>query len=152
LIISLGVVLQVLQIIVSIRQRKELADTTGDPWNGRTLEWATSSPPPFYNFAIIPEVHSRDAFWEMKKEKKEAQPKYEDIHMPKNTASGIYISIFVFLIGFAFVWHITWLVIVGILGSIYFLIQRTFDEETEYTLPAVEVAKIEASIAERHRK
>ena len=150
LIISLGVVLQVLQIIVSIRQRKQLADTTGDPWNSRTLEWATSSPPPFYNFAVIPEVHGRDAFWEMKKEKKETQPKYEDIHMPKNTASGIYISIFVFLIGFAFVWHITWLVIVGILGSIYFLIQRAFDEDTEYTLPAAEVAKIEAAIAKRH--
>jgi cytochrome o ubiquinol oxidase subunit 1 len=150
-IIACGAALQVLQIIVSVKQRKENLDATGDPWNGRTLEWATSSPPPVYNFAIIPEVRERDAFWEikeaeknMKSTKKKAAPRYQDIHMPKNTAMGIYISAFAFLMGFAFIWHITWLIVVGLIGAIASVIIRSFDEETEYTIPAAEVANIEA--------
>jgi cytochrome o ubiquinol oxidase subunit 1 len=144
IIIGCAVALQVLQIIVSIRERKKNMDTTGDPWNGRTLEWATASPPPVYNFAIIPTVHSRDAFWEMKKDKTELKnAKYEDIHMPKNTAMGIYISGFVFLFGFAMVWDIIWLAVVGVIGSIFCIIIRTFDEKTEYVLSAAKVAEIE---------
>ncbi len=145
-IIVLAVVLQVLQLFVSILQRKQNLDTTGDPWNGRTLEWSTASPAPFYNFAIIPVVKSRDAFWEMKNsgELKAEKPKYEDIEMPKNTAMGIYLAIFVFLIGFSFVWHINWLVVVGLIGSIVCVIIRTFDEHTEYVVTAAEIAKLEA--------
>ncbi len=142
-IISCGVLLQVIQIIVSVIQRKQNLDVTGDPWNGRTLEWATSSPPPHYNFAVIPKVQTRDAFWEMK-QKKDLQPKqYEDILLPKNTGMGIYVSGFVFLIGFAFVWHILWLGILGFIGAIACVIIRSFDEGTEYTIPAAEVARME---------
>jgi len=145
-IIACGVSLQIVQVVVSIKQRKQNLDTTGDPWNGRTLEWSTVSPPPFYNFAIIPKVASRDAFWEMKQNKKSKQEKmqYEDIYMPKNTAMGIYVAGFVFLVGFALVWHIIWLAVAGLLGATICVIIRTFDEETEYVLPAAEVAKIEA--------
>ncbi len=159
-VIALATGLQVLQIIVSIFQRKRNLDTTGDPWNGRTLEWATSSPPPFYNFAIIPEVHSRDAFWEMKNAHDSLQvahrlknpqainsklqaSQYESIHMPKNTAMGIYLAAFVFLTGFAFVWHIIWLIVVGLIGAITCVIIRTFDEETEYVITAEELEKME---------
>jgi cytochrome o ubiquinol oxidase subunit 1 len=146
IIISLGVILQVVQIVVSIIQRRKNLDHTGDPWNGRTLEWATSSPPPIYNFAIIPKVKARDAFWEMKKNEnwKLKKENYEDIEMPKNTAVGIYISGFVFLIGFAFVWHIIWLAAAGLIGAIVCLVIRSFDRETEYIIPAAEVARIEA--------
>ncbi len=145
LIIAAGAALQIWQMIVSFRQRKENLDMTGDPWNGRTLEWAISSPPPVYNFAVIPEVRERDAFWEMKKAGKPAAPvKYEDIEMPKNTAMGIYISGFAFLIAFAMIWHILWLGLVGLVGAIACVITRSFDEETEYVIPAAEVAKIEA--------
>lgn len=146
LVIALGVMLQVLQIIVSIKQRKKNLDVTGDPWNARSLEWATFSPPPIYNFAVIPKVRDRDAFWEMKKDEnwKSKLEDYEDIEMPKNTAMGIYISAFVFLIGFAFVWHIIWLAILGLIGSIVCLIIRSFDEETEYIITAKQVAKIES--------
>lgn len=149
IVIATGVVLQIAQIVASFIQKKHLVDTTGDPWNGRSLEWATASPPPFYNFAVIPQISSRDAFWEMKKQ---GIPKtvYEDIHMPKNTAAGIYISIFAFLMGFAFVWEINWLAAVSIVGMIVVFIIRGFDEHSEYTLPAAEVQRIEEERAVKH--
>ncbi|MDO8515924.1 MAG: cbb3-type cytochrome c oxidase subunit I [bacterium] len=146
-IIACGVLTQVAQIFVSFKRRKENMDTTGDPWNGRTLEWATSSPPPFYNFARIPEVTERDAFWEMKKvlsaEHQAPSKKYEDIEMPKNTASGIYISGFAFLFGFALVWHIIWLAVASVIGAIVCTIVRSLDEHTEYVIPAAEIEKME---------
>jgi len=150
-ILSCGALLQVWQIIWSVMQRRrpENIDTTGDPWDGRTLEWATFSPPPVYNFAIIPEAGERDAWWEMKEEtrgkRQETIKKYEDIEMPRNTAMGIYISGFAFLAGFGFVWHIVWMIVLGLVGAIACVIIRSFDEETEYVIPAAEVARIEAN-------
>jgi len=135
-------VLQIVQIIASFMQKRHLRDVTGDPWDGRTLEWATASPPPAYNFSIIPTADKRDAFWEMK-QKGIAPPKYEDIHMPKNTAAGIYVSIFAFLGSFAFVWHIMWLAVASIIGMIVVMIVRGFDEHSEYTIPAEEVERME---------
>lgn len=146
LILCLGALIQIIQLIVSIRERKQNRDTMGDPWNARTLEWATSSPPPFYNFAVIPTVTSRDAFWEMKKQKK-SPIKYHDIEMPKNTAMAIYLSGFVFLFGFAMVWHIIWLAIVSLLCAIACAFIRSMDENNEYVLTAAEIEKIER----RHR-
>jgi cytochrome o ubiquinol oxidase subunit 1 len=148
LIIALGLALQVVQILASIMQRKQLADTTGDPWDARTLEWSTASPPPAYNFAAIPEVHDRDVFWRMKQDGRPELPKV-DIHMPRSTASGIYISAFAFLAGFGFVWEIVWLVVVSIIGIIIVFIMKGFDEDSEYTLPAVEVARLEQGHAKR---
>lgn len=136
-IIMCGVIAQIIQVIVSIREKKR---ATGDPWNGRTLEWATTSPPPFYNFAVIPPVTTRDAFWEIKKRGAKPQ-KYEDIMMPKNTGMGVYISGFAFLIGFALVWHILALGIVGFVGVVACLIIRALDEDTEYLLPASKIEK-----------
>ncbi len=145
IIIMIAVGLQILQLIVSIIQRKQNQDLTGDPWNGRSLEWATASPPPFYNFAVIPPVHSREAFWDIKKEKVK-KVKYEDIELPKNTAMGIYISGFVFLFGLAMVWHATLFAIIGLVGAIGCVILRTFDDNTEYILTAAEVEKIEKKV------
>jgi cytochrome o ubiquinol oxidase subunit 1 len=141
-IIALAVGIQILQVIVSIRQRKQNRDLTGDPWNGRSLEWATSSPPPFYNFAVIPQVESRDPFWEMKK-KKNLPVKYEDIKLPKNTPMGIYIAGFLFLFGVAMVFQATLFALIGLFGAIGCVLIRTFDDETEYVLTAAEVEKIE---------
>ncbi len=143
LIIGCAAACQVLQIIISVIKRKD--NPAGrDPWNGRTLEWATTSPPPEYNFAIIPTVTDRDAFWEIKQS---AIPNnnYQDIHMPKNTAMGIYISAFVFLAGFAIVWHIIWLIVAGLIGAIACVIIRSFDEDTEYVISASQVKQIEES-------
>lgn len=148
LIICLGVALQLAQIVASFIQKRHLVDTTGDPWDGRSLEWSTASPPPSYNFAVIPEVKSRDAFWDMKRLGL-PKPKYEDIHMPKNTATGIYISLFAFLAGFGFVWEMNWLAVISIIAVIVVVVRRMFDEHTEYTIPAEEVRQMEEA---RERK
>ncbi len=143
LIIVVAVILQVVQLIVSIKNRRQLRDTTGDPWNGRSLEWSTPSPIPFYNFPVIPQVHSRDAYWEMKKQKNKSPIIYEDIVLPKNTAMGIYLAAFLFLFGLAMVWQATLFAIIGLTGAIICMIKRTFDENTEYVLPASEVEKLD---------
>jgi cytochrome o ubiquinol oxidase subunit 1 len=145
MVLLVGAMVQVLQVIVSIWQRRRNRDTTGDPWDGRTLEWSTPSPVPFYNFATIPEVHSRDAFWEMKQAGKPAPKRYEDIELPKNTPFGIYIAVGAFIFGFAMVWHMFLLAAVAAVGILVCIIIRTFDEETEYVLPASKVKELEAA-------
>jgi cytochrome o ubiquinol oxidase subunit 1 len=144
-LIACGILCQLIQFYVSIRDRDQNRDLTGDPWGGRTLEWATSSPPPFYNFAIVPEIHERDAFWEMK-EKGDAykQPAhYEEIHMPKNSGAGIIIAAFATVFGFAMIWHIWWMAIVGFAGIVVTWIIKSFDEDVDYYVPVAEVEKLE---------
>jgi cytochrome o ubiquinol oxidase subunit 1 len=144
-IICLGVFFQLLQFGVSIWKRKENLDTTGDPWNGRTLEWSTPSPVPFYNFAVIPEVHDRDAFWDMKHTKRSVpEPEYEDITIPRNTPFALVIALLALVFGFAVVWHIWWLAILGMLGVIVCIIVRTTADNTEYVLSAAKVESLEA--------
>jgi cytochrome o ubiquinol oxidase subunit 1 len=144
LLILIGVGFQVLQLYVSFKERKENKDTTGDPWNGRTLEWSLPSPPPFYNFAITPEVHERDAFWMMKHTQSTPQPiKYHDLHMPKNTPTGVYIGALSFLFGFGLIWYMFWLAALSGLGMIICIIMRLREKEVDYYLPAKEVEKIE---------
>ncbi|MBX6334001.1 cbb3-type cytochrome c oxidase subunit I [Candidatus Saccharibacteria bacterium] len=146
-IIITGVLTQVLQIIVSIIQRKKNLDTTGDPWDGRTLEWSTTSPPPHYNFAVTPVVDRIDPFWYQKHgHKKEAEkPKYADILMPKNSAAGIIIGGFALLFGFAIIWKIWPLVIIGLVGAIVTLIIRATSDDTEYVITADELKRMEAA-------
>lgn len=144
-LVGIGFAFQLLQLYVSIRDRKELADKTGDPWNGRTLEWMTTSPPPFYNFAHEPEVHDRDAFWEMKRRGEEyrAKPPFKEIHMPSNTGAGFYIGALSFIFGFAMVWHMFWLALLCGLGMIIAVIARLYERNTEYYVTKEEVEKIE---------
>ncbi|KDN13656.1 Cytochrome O ubiquinol oxidase subunit I [Snodgrassella communis] len=145
-IIALGVVCMVIQVVVSCLHRKENLDVTGDPWDGRTLEWSTSSPVPFYNFATQPQVESRDAFWDEKEKgiayKKPA--KYEEIHMPKNTAAGLVIGVFSLIFGFAMIWHIWWMAIVGFAGMIISFIAKSFDTDVDYYVPVAEIEAIES--------
>jgi cytochrome o ubiquinol oxidase subunit 1 len=145
LIIAFGIFLQLVQLFVGFRDKNKNLDVTGDPWDGRTLEWSLSSPPPFYNFAFIPQVQSRDAFWRMKeKGTVDNHPtKYEDIHMPKNTGVGVYVGAFGFAFGFALIWHIWWLVALGLVGMVVLVIVRSFDNDTDYYVPAAEVERIE---------
>jgi cytochrome o ubiquinol oxidase subunit 1 len=141
LTIAIGVALQLAQILASVIERKRLA-TTDDPWDGRTLEWAAGSPPASYNVTHIPTVSTRDAFWEMKR-KGLGKPKYEDIQVVKNTSAGIWISLFAFLAGFGFVWDIKWLWAVSLMAVIVSVMRKAFDENSEYTIPATEVKKME---------
>lgn len=143
ILIMIGIGFQVLQMIVSIRQRKENMVDAGDPWDGRTLEWATTSPPPFYNFAITPEVHERDLFNELPEIKKMESTQYEDIYLPKNSGIGVYIGALSFLFGFAIVWHIMWLAGVSFIGVLACTIARMAEKETEYCVSAEEVEKFE---------
>lgn len=140
-LISLGTLVIIYQIVEAIKKKRK--DKTGDPWNGRTLEWATSSPPPFYNFAVIPKVESRDAFWEEKKKGIKREKEYRPFEMPKGTATGIYIAIFAFLFGFSMVWHIFWLAALSLVGAICFVVVRTFDENTEYEVEISDIEKTE---------
>ncbi len=146
-----GIAFQILQLVVSVKQRKNNLDTTGDPWNGRTLEWSVPSPAPLYNFAIEPVVRERDPFWEQKQKETThpESPHYEDIHLPKNTGMGIVIAGFAFVFGFAVIWHIWWLAVLGLLAIIACLINRANNEDTEYTIPAAEVERIELARKER---
>ncbi len=143
LVICVGVALQIIQIIASFIEKRRLVDTTGDPWNGRTLEWSVASPAPAYNFAKLPERGELDGFWKAKKDSYVDKRPYEDIHMPESTATGIYVSLFAFLSGFGFVWEINWLGIGSLIGIVWVLIARTFKEDSEYTIPAHEVEKQE---------
>ncbi|WP_127167923.1 cytochrome o ubiquinol oxidase subunit I [Xanthomonas euvesicatoria] len=144
-IIGMGIFLNLVQIGYSVWKRKEHMDYTGDPWDGRTLEWATSSPPPFYNFAVLPHIDDRDQFWADKQNGKGwmRPSKYEAIHMPRNTGAGVYIGAFSVLLGFGLIWHIWWLAIIGLVGMIGSFIARTFDDDIDYWVPADEVERIE---------
>ncbi|MDX2164376.1 MAG: cytochrome o ubiquinol oxidase subunit I [Gammaproteobacteria bacterium] len=149
-IIALGIVFQVLQLIVSYKNRLKYRDNTGDPWDGRTLEWAIASPAPFYNFAFIPEVDSRDAYWEMKQRGLHPEKRaYEDIHMPKNTGVGFLIALFGGLFCFGMVWHIYWMIGLGLFGIIATAIARTFNHDIDYYVPAAEVERIETEFLKR---
>jgi len=107
-VILVGLTLLVVQLVVSVRQCDRRRDTTGDPWQSRTLEWLTSSPPPSYNFAIIPEVRDRDAFYDMKQRRVayDVPRQYYDIHMPTSTAAGVMLGGAAFVLGFAMVAHL----------------------------------------------
>lgn len=153
MIIGLGVAFQVLQLAVSIWQRKKNLDTTGDPWNGRTLEWSVSSPAPFYNFAITPKVAERDDWWNTKQQiaagKKPKEPVYEDIELPKNSGAGIIIAGFTFLFGFGLIWHMWWLALVGLIGAILTIIIQTSNDNSEYVVTAMELKNMDADAKRR---
>src|ERR1700739_559516 len=115
-VILAGIGCQIAQLVVSIRHREELRDTTGDPWNGRSLEWATSSPPPAFNFAVLPQIEGGDAYWTIKQRVPsvlDEEPRYEDIEVPRNSPTGFICAFFATFMGFALIWHIWWMVAVA---------------------------------------
>ncbi len=145
-VILAGIGFMVLQLVVSIITRDKRRDLTGDPWNARTLEWATPSPAPVYNFAVLPEVDSTDAFWEMKRHGKTnlAEPVlFNDIHLPRNSANGVVTAFFAVVFGFAMIWHIWWMAIAGFLGMFATFVVLAWRQEGEVEIPAAEVARIE---------
>jgi len=147
-LIFLGVGFQLLQLFISIKERNKNRDLTGNPWKGGTLEWATASPPPEYNFAKIPTVNDYAPLWSDKKLESHKGP-YKAIEVPKNSPLALYIGGSSFLIGWGLIWHMFWLVPLGIIGTIGCLIVRLYDKHHEVEISAKEVAKIEGSHLKR---
>jgi len=144
-VIGLGILSFVVQLVVSIRDRNANRDLTGDPWDARSLEWATSSPAPFYNFAHVPHIDSLEQHWDDKERGLAyVQPThYEDIHMPRNTGTGFIVSAFSFVMCFALIWHIWWLAGASLVATIATFLWRTYDRDVDYYVPAAEVERIE---------
>jgi cytochrome o ubiquinol oxidase subunit 1 len=150
-LILIGIACQAIQLFVSIKNREALRDHSGDPWNGRTLEWSMASPAPFYNFAVLPRVSTRDAYWDYKDKHladKKISPEdthYAAIHMPCNTPDGFYIGILAGVTGFALTWHMCLPGFFGFTGIIITLIARSLNQDTDYyvyaeTVKATELA------------
>ncbi len=144
-ILIISALCQVTQLVVSIIQRQRLRDITGDPWDGRSLEWATSSPAPFYNFAVTPNVEGEEAYWNIKQRAIESQsigpePEYEPIEMPVNSMVGIYTGFFASIIGFALIWHIWWLAGCGLLAAFAGFVVLAWRDVHEYEIPAEVIA------------
>ncbi|PDQ19364.1 cytochrome o ubiquinol oxidase subunit I [Mesorhizobium sanjuanii] len=147
-IILVGIILQIAQLAISIRRRKELRDETGDPWNGRSLEWATPSPPPAFNFAVLPNVEGDEAYWGMKQRARQQampgeEPPYADIEMPRNSPTGFICAFFATFMGFALIWHIWWIVVLAAVGAFATFVVFAWRDEVEYVIPADVVARID---------
>jgi cytochrome o ubiquinol oxidase subunit 1 len=155
-LIMCGIVLQIVQLVVSIRQREQLRDETGDPWDGRSLEWATASPPPAFNFAVLPTVTGEDAYWEFKRRatgqgRPDEEPEYRDIEIPRNSATGFVCAFFATMMGFALIWHIWWMVAAGAIGAFATFVVFAWRDHDEDVVPAWEVARIDrGNRAQRH--
>jgi cytochrome o ubiquinol oxidase subunit I len=139
---------QVIQLVVSIRRRQELRDTLGDPWDGRSLEWATTSPPPSFNFAVLPDVTGDEPYWEVKQraldeERLSPEPHYEPIEMPRHSPTGFITAFFSTITGFALIWHIWWLVGIGLVAAYGVFVWFAWRDVEEYVIPADEVARLE---------
>ncbi len=148
LVILTGIMLQVAQLVVSIRQRESLRDVFGDPWDGRSLEWSTASPPPAFNFAVLPKVEGEEPYWGVKERAREQmrlrdEPEYEEIEIPRNSPTGFICAFFATVMGFALIWHIWWMVAAGGVGAFATFVVFAWRDRTEEIIPAEEVARID---------
>ncbi|HEY6983038.1 cytochrome o ubiquinol oxidase subunit I [Reyranella sp.] len=148
LVILAGIACIVLQLVVSVRTRESRRDRTGDPWDGRTLEWSTPSPPPAWNFSVLPQVQGADAYWHMKQDGREQSggrtpPRWQPIVLPRSTPVGFFVSFFSVIAGFSLVWHIWWLAIVGLAGMAAAALTHAWRIHSEIEIPAAEIARAE---------
>src|ERR1700678_1152427 len=149
LIILCGIALQVAQLAISIRSRARRRDPTGDPWDGRSLEWSTPSPPPEFNFAVLPNVTHDETYWSVKQSAREQmrlvlpEPHYEAIEMPRNSPVGFVTAFFAAVTGFSLIWHIWWLVVLGLICAYITFVVFAWRDVAEFEIPAEEVARID---------
>jgi cytochrome o ubiquinol oxidase subunit 1 len=148
ILVWVGIACQITQLVLSFRHRDELRDVTGDPWNGRSLEWSTTSPPPAFNFAVLPRVESRDAYWIAKQRAIEThslgpEPAYEDIEVPRNSPTGVVCAFFATFLGFAMIWHIWWLAALSFIGAFVTFVAFAWRDRDEDRIPAADVARID---------
>ncbi len=147
-IIACGIAAQIIQLVYSIRTRDQRRDLTGDPWDGRSLEWATPSPPPAFNFAVLYDVEGEEAYWGIKQKALEQsaltdEPAYQPIEMPRNSATGVVTAFFAVMIGFALIWYIWWLALLGFVGAFATFVAFAWRDHAEEEIPAEEVARID---------
>jgi len=149
LIILCAIVVQIAQLAVSIRTRDRRREPTGDPWDGRNLEWATASPPPPFNFAVLPNVRGQEPYWDMKLKARESghlltpEPHYQTIEMPRNSPTGFVTAFFAVVTGFSLIWHIWWLVVLGLVGAYATFVVFAWRDIEEIHIPAEEVARLD---------
>ena len=148
-IIACGIALQITQLTVSIRSRDKRRDLSGDPWDGRSLEWSTTSPPPAFNFAVLPIVTSDEPYWSIKQQARALgrlptpEPEYVSIEVPRNSAVGFVTAFFAVITGFSLIWHIEWLAILGLVFAYAGFVAFAWRDRTESEIPAAEVARID---------
>jgi cytochrome o ubiquinol oxidase subunit 1 len=145
-VILLGIGLTALQLVVSIRQRRFHRDLTGDPWNGRTLEWSTSSPPPAWNFGRLPVIQQTDEYWHLKQTdigQNASQGTLSDLDVPRNTPVGVFLAFFAVIAGFALIWRIEWMAIIGLAGALVVILRQAWSTDREIKVPAEEIAAAE---------
>ncbi|MBV8890263.1 MAG: cytochrome o ubiquinol oxidase subunit I [Alphaproteobacteria bacterium] len=145
-IMACGAACQAAQLVVSIRRRDQLRDVTGDPWDGRSLEWSTPSPPPAFNYPVLPHVEDGEAYWTVKQRAREQgglheEPDYAPIEMPRNSATGFVCAFFATIMGFALIWNIWWLLVLGAIGAYATFVVFAWRDVPEYVIPAAEVAR-----------
>lgn len=147
-LMAIAFLLQVWQIVYSVKYSPK--DTTGDPWNGRTLEWSIPSPAPHYNFATLPQVSSQDEWWEEKQRRARGEqspmPKLEPIHMPRNSGIPFVMSMFWFTAGFGFVFDWVWMTVAGLAGVAVCMLVHSFNYNTDYYIPVEEITRTEAAL------
>jgi cytochrome o ubiquinol oxidase subunit 1 len=145
-LIAVGIAASLIQFYVSFRDRERLRDTTGDPWGGRTLEWATSSPPPAYNFAFTPVIHDLDAWHDMKRhDYRQPTEGYRAILMPRNTPTGLYLAVLSAACAVGLIWYVWWLAGLSFIGIIAVAIHHTFNYDREFHIPQSEVIATETA-------
>ncbi len=147
-LIFVGILFQIAQLALSIRWRDQLRDLTGDPWDGRSLEWATASPPPVFNFAVMPHIEGEEAYWSVKQRAREQarlrdEPDYEAIEMPRNSPTGFICAFFSTIVGFAMIWYIWWLAILGLVGAFATFVVFAWRDRVEYEITADAAAGID---------
>lgn len=153
-VVLAGFLLLVVQLVVSVRQRERLAVPAGDPWDGRSLEWSLPSPPPEWNFAVLPQVAARDDFARRKATcgVEEEAVVYDDIELPKNTLQGPAYAVLGTIFGSAMVWHVWWLAASSALAMVGLVIGRSFQSDLTRTVPAAEVAAADRAFRSRWRE
>jgi cytochrome o ubiquinol oxidase subunit 1 len=147
-VITCGIGFQIAQLVYSIRHRAELRDEFGDPWDGRSLEWATPSPPPVFNFAVLPRIEGEEPYWGIKEKARERlqlseEPEYHEIEMPRNSPTGFICAFFATFMGFALIWHIWWMVGLAALGAFATFVAFAWRDQVEYVISAEEVGRID---------
>jgi cytochrome o ubiquinol oxidase subunit I len=148
IVILLGLGATLAQLVYSIKTRDRRRDRSGDPWNGRTLEWSTPSPPPPWNFTVLPQVSDIDAFWSMKqagaRSSKPRVSSHPAIHIPRSSPLGFLTAFCAVVFGFGCIWHMWWLAILGLIGAIALVLYHSWHLNTEVQISVKELAEFAA--------